>query len=245
MVQQVETRRELLAALGVGISVGLAGCGGDDSGDGEEDDDEDEPEETTASDDSMDDQSMDDGSDTGSDGGGDDSMDGGGDDSMDDGGDDSMDDGSDSGSDDGSTDDGSDDSADDGSDSGSDAEATGDVDGTVTNQLADGIEVVSHSGSVTEDMDGNETFELIVTVQNNGEETFEIIEHDFSATLYDSDGNQIGTSSGFGSFGGSPEPGEEVPVFLSGIDADPQAIASYEITLSCSGFDEGAYCPEG
>jgi len=226
MVQQVETRRELLAALGVGVSVGLAGCGGDDGDDEEDDEDEeDEPEETTAE--------------------SDDSMDDGSDDSMDDGSDSGADDGGDSGADDGddSMDDGSDGSTDDGSDSGSDAEATGDVDGTVTNELADGIEVVSHSGSVTEDMDGNETFELIVTVRNNGEETFEIIEHDFSATLYDSDGNEIGTSSGFGSFGGSPEPGEEAPVFLSGIDADPQAIASYEITLSCSGFDEGAYCP--
>ena len=170
--------------------------------------------------------------------GSDDSMGDGSDDSMGDGSDDSMDDGSDD-----SMGDGSDDSTDDGSDSGSDAEATGDVDGTVTNQLADGIEVVSHSGSVTEDMDGNETFELFVTVRNNGEETFEIIEHDFSATVYGSDGNELGTTSSFGSFGGSPEPGEEVPVYMSGLDADPQAIASYEITLSCSGFDEGAYCP--
>jgi hypothetical protein len=108
----------------------------------------------------------------------------------------------------------------------------------VTNDLSAGFEVVRH----TPHIDG-ERFVVILAVRNIGDQRAELGEHDFSAELFDADGESLGPTSSTGHMPGEHRPGDAVEMQLSTRNVDPEAVARYEITMTCSGIDAGVYCP--
>ena len=112
--------------------------------------------------------------------------------------------------------------------------------GTVSNELT-GFEVVEHSTSY----DGEE-FSATLRLRNTGQENPSLIEHDYTFVLYDDSGTELGEVSSWQSTSGDPAPGEEAVLDFtpsSFRDIDYNAVASYEVVLTCGTFDEGVYCP--
>jgi len=85
-----------------------------------------------------------------------------------------------------------------------------------------------------------------VTVHNTGDQSTDADVYEDDASVYDADGQDVGTGlTGIGRTDTTAvDPGEETTVIVSpGVDGDPARVASYEISLSCEGFDvDGVYC---
>ncbi|WP_424018504.1 hypothetical protein ACOZ4N_03245 [Halorientalis pallida] len=143
----------------------------------------------------------------------------------------------------------------DGGDDGSDGGDSDGDSGTPTDagpRTSGGIEV---SGESTVDplvvdglerQGGNEDKVVIVTtVRNAGEQTTDVFEYNYDLALYDADGAEMGTNTGFGTTGDTEvAPGESAAINVSkSVEGDVSAVARAEVTVSCEGmFAEGSYC---
>lgn len=107
------------------------------------------------------------------------------------------------------------------------------------------LTMVSGEEDVAEDSDPSPsgTWLLRVTVENTGDKETNVFEYDYEGPVYDADGNQIGAIDGKSSTRNSTAaPGETGEVTLTSREADPEAVAGYDVTLSCTSISEGVYC---
>lgn len=121
--------------------------------------------------------------------------------------------------------------------------------GAVVSNAIEELEVVGLESSIVEQDDGNEYFELAITVKNNSEQEENARDYTYGFTLYDSSCANLG-EPGITQYGlGGMDPGDEATVFIKPgamEEIDPHNIAYYGLTVDCSGpFAEGTFCPDG
>ncbi|RXK51320.1 hypothetical protein [Halorientalis pallida] len=141
---------------------------------------------------------------------------------------------------------------DDGDDGNDDSDDDGGTPTDTGPQMSGGIEVAGESTvdplvvDGLERQGGNENKVVIVTtVRNAGEQTTDIVEYSYDLVLFDADGAEMGTNTGFGTTGDTEvAPGEAATINVSkSVEGDVSAVARAEVTLSCEGmFAEGVYC---
>lgn len=92
-----------------------------------------------------------------------------------------------------------------------------------------------------------ESFRVEVTVQNEGEKTVSLSDHGFGLVTYDVDGNDISTDGSGTLEADDVAPGETgtliVTMSFTG-STSTDAIARYEVTLTCGRFDDEGYCAD-
>lgn len=131
---------------------------------------------------------------------------------------------------------------------GGDIQDPGVAQGTVVSNAIEELEVVGLESSIVEQDDGNEYFELAITVKNNSDQEENARDYTYSFTLYDSSCAEL-AEPGITQYGlGGMDPGGEATVFIKPgamTDIDPHNIAYYGLTVDCSGpFAEGTFCPD-
>lgn len=110
--------------------------------------------------------------------------------------------------------------------------------GSHTNELEGDLAFAAYESEVD---DGD--FVVTVSIENVGDQTTDIWEYDYQLDVYDESGTNL--SNGTAMFAMSDtevEPGETASLDLNPQIDDPSAVTSYEITLSCGAFSDGAYC---
>jgi hypothetical protein len=132
-------------------------------------------------------------------------------------------------------------------DGGGNGGSLGDSKGSVgTNAVAEleitGLESYVSDGSGMMANEGN--FAVDVTVKNAGDQQTSIMEYDYSVSATGEDGEPIEMRISYGMTGGSEvAPGEAKTITISdSSEEDTPPVASYEVSIECGAFAEGAYC---
>jgi hypothetical protein len=86
-------------------------------------------------------------------------------------------------------------------------------------------------------------FPVTITVENTGSQEIQLDNYSYNYSIYDSGGSDLtgGTSAvSENPTVGVGDTGEVLVTVI--VDGDVEAVASYEVTIVCGSFDEGAYC---
>jgi hypothetical protein len=119
-------------------------------------------------------------------------------------------------------------------------------------QASDGVDISGEStvsglavGDLARQGGNEDEFAVVTTVQNTGEQTTDVFEYNYELALYDADGAEMGTNTGFGSTGDTEvAPGESATINVSkSVENDVDDVVRAAVTLDCDGtFAEGTYC---
>jgi hypothetical protein len=122
-----------------------------------------------------------------------------------------------------------------------------DISGTAESDI-DELEVIDHRMAIGE---GSHVAEgalgLALLVENTGEATADLVfEYSYTLTVYDASDEEMFSDDTTG-VSAPPEsnpldPGATGPAVLIVGAYEPDQIGSYEATLTCQSYDEGAYC---
>jgi hypothetical protein len=128
------------------------------------------------------------------------------------------------------------------------ADVTGQFDGSVVSNSIDGIEVQSLEASIQSDEQGGESFEVLITVMNTGDQTTHAQDYTYDLTVYD-DSCTVLEIPGVNQYGISQDmaPGDTGRLFIAPTSSEFSLdnIAAFEVSVSCAAsFADGVYCPD-